>query len=359
MFYVDLSLGERGGFATGLLPASGEGKSSRSRWSQQEYGRNLESNLEDLSERLGRMAYRPKPVLRRYIPKPGSRKKRPLGLPSFEDKIVQKALTRVLEQIYEADFLDCSYGYRPDRTQHQALAKLGQTIQRRKVSWVVDADVQGFFDHLNQEWLLKFLEQRIGDKRVWRLVWRILKSGVMEDGLERASEEGTPQGGEPLGAALERVYLHYVLDLWFERRFKPSCRGEVYLFRYADDFLVCFQHRDEAEEFLGFTHYCGLSRKGYFKVKRQTSRKKFRASLQKHTEWLKKHRHRLKTGALLRLAKLKLVGHLNYYSITDNGPRCEAFRIQFMRLLLKWLNRRSQRPSYTWEQYLQALAWVG
>ena len=205
MFYVDLSLGERGGFATGLLPASGEGKSSRSRWSQQEYGRNLESNLEDLSERLGRMAYRPKPVLRRYIPKPGSRKKRPLGLPSFEDKIVQKALTRVLEQIYEADFLDCSYGYRPDRTQHQALAKLGQTIQRRKVSWVVDADVQGFFDHLNQEWLLKFLEQRIGDKRVWRLVWRILKSGVMEDGLERASEEGTPQGGEPLGAALERL----------------------------------------------------------------------------------------------------------------------------------------------------------
>ena len=151
------------------------------------------------------MAYRPKPVLRRYIPKPGSRKKRPLGLPSFEDKIVQKALTRVLEQIYEADFLDCSYGYRPDRTQHQALAKLGQTIQRRKVSWVVDADVQGFFDHLNQEWLLKFLEQRIGDKRVWRLVWRILKSGVMEDGLERASGGRNPARGEPLGAALERL----------------------------------------------------------------------------------------------------------------------------------------------------------
>ena len=204
-------------------------------------------------------------------------------------------------------------------------------------------------------------------------------SGVMEDGLERASEEGTPQGGS-LSALLSNVYLHYVLDLWVERRFKPSCRGEVYLFRYADDFLVCFQHRDEAEEFLrqlkarleqfhlvlsesktkrvafgrfaredaqrkgkkletfeflGFTHYCGLSRKGYFKVKRQTSRKKFHASLQRHTEWLKKHRHRLKTGALLRLAKLKLVGHLNYYSITDNGPRCEAFRIQFMRLFFR------------------------
>ncbi len=370
---------------------------------KQEYGRNLESNLEDLSERLGRMAYRPKPVLRRYIPKPGSRKKRPLGLPSFEGKLVEKALSRVLEPIYEADFLDCSYGYRPDRTQPQALAKLGQTIQRRKVSWVVDADIQGFFDHLNQEWLLKFLEQRIGDRRVWRLIWRILKSGVMEDGLERASEEGTPQGGS-LSALLSNVYLHYVLDLWVERRFKPSCRGEVDLFRYADDFLVCFQHRDEAEEFLrqlkarleqfhlvlsesktkrvafgrfareeaqrkgqkletfeflGFTHYCGLSRKGYFKVKRQTSRKKFHASLQRHTEWLKKHRHRLKTGALLRLAKLKLVGHLNYYSITDNGPRCEAFRIQFMRLFFKWLNRRSQRRSYTWEQYFQALAWVG
>ena len=164
---------------------------------KQEYGRNLERNLEDLSERLGRMGYRPQPVLRRYIPKVGSPEKRPLGLPSFEDKIVQKALSRVLEQIYEADFLDCSYGYRAGRTQHQALAKLGQTIQGRKIHYVADCDIRGFFDHLNQEWLLKFLEVRIGDRRVWRLIWRILKSGVMEDGLVRASECNASQFSLP------------------------------------------------------------------------------------------------------------------------------------------------------------------
>jgi len=369
---------------------------------KQEYGRDLESNLEDLSERLGRMGYRPKPVLRRYIPKAGTDKKRALGLPSFEDKLVQKALSRVLEQIYEADFLDCSYGYRPRRTQHQALAKLGQTIQGRKVNYVVDADIKGFFDHLSQKWLLKFLEVRIGDPRVLRLIWRILKSGVMEDGLVRASEEGTPQGGS-LSALLSNIYLHYVLDLWFEKRFRVNCRGEAYLYRFADDFLVCFQHRSEAQEFLrqlkdrleefnlevqtsktkllafgrfakentgkggkkpgtfdflGFTHYCGTTLEGHFKVKRRTSRKKFRAKLAEHGEWIRKHRHRCKAGELLRKAKLKLDGHLRYYSITDNGPMCSAFRYQFERLLFKWLNRRSQRRSYTWGQFKDALAWV-
>lgn len=369
---------------------------------KQEYGQDLERNLERLSARLARMGYRPKPVLRRYIPKVGSNKKRPLGLPSFEDKIVQKALTRVLEQIYEADFLECNYGYRRERTQHQALAKLGQTIQRGKINHVADADIRGFFDHLNQEWLLKFLEHRIGDKRILRMIKRILKSGVMEDGLVRATEQGTPQGGS-LSALLSNIYLHYVLDLWFERRFKVNCHGEAHLFRFADDFVVCFQHRSEAEEFLrqlkqrlakfrlelnlsktkllafgrfaeenarrrgrkpetfdflGFTHYCGTTQKGYFKVKRKTSRKKFHAKLQQWGEWLQKNRHRYKTGELLQYAKLKLAGHLRYYAITDNGPMCSAYRYQFVRLLFKWLNRRSQRRSYTWERYLQALAWV-
>ena len=249
---------------------------------------------------------------------------------------------------------------------------------------------------------MKFLEVRIGDKRVWRLIWRILKSGVMEDGLVRASEEGTPQGGN-LSSLLSNVYLHYVLDLWFEGRFQPSCRGEAYLFRFADDFLVCFQDKSEAQrflkelkerlekfdlelsatktkrvafgrfareraqrvgkkpetfDFLGFTHYCGITREGYFKVKRQTSRKKFRAKLQEQQSWLKRHRHRLKTGALLRMARLKLAGHLQYYAITDNAPMCSTYRTQYMKLLFKWLNRRSQRRSYTWEQFLHALDWV-
>src|SRR6516162_2685786 len=198
----------------------------------EDYGRELVPKILDLAKRLGRLGYRPQPVRRHYIPKIGSRKKRPLGIPCTEDKVVQMAVTRVLEQIYEADFLDCSYGYRPGRTCHQALDTLGRTIQQKKVSYVVEADIQGFFDHVNHDWLMKFLRLRIGDRRILRLIWRLLKGGVMEDGLTRASEEGTPQGGV-LSPLLSNVYLHYVLDLWFERRFRRQCRGEAYLFRYA------------------------------------------------------------------------------------------------------------------------------
>ena len=368
-----------------------------------EYGKSLESNLDDLTARLGRLGYRPQPVRRVYIPKPGSKKKRPLGVLCFEDKLVGLALTRVLEQIYETDFLESSYGYRPGRTQHQALDQLGRTIQQQKVSFIVEADIKGFFDHVNQEWLMKFLGHRIGDKRVLRLVARMLKSGVMEDGLVRASDEGVPQGGN-VSPILSNVYLHYALDLWFERRFRRQCRGEAYYFRFADDFLACFQNREDAErflremkarleqfhleiepsktkligfgrfaeqeakgsgqkpetfDFLGFTHYCGKSRSGHFKVKRRTAKKKYRAKLNEVKEWLRQERSRQKRGQLLRRAKLKLVGHLNYYAITDNARMCDAFRIQMMRLLFKWLNRQSQRRSYTWAQFLDALNWVG
>ena len=214
-----------------------------------EYGQNLEENLKGLKERLERMSYRPKPVRRVYIPKAGSKKKRPLGIPSEEDKIVQKALVRVLEQIYEADFERSSYGYRPGRTQHQALDELGRTIQQKKINWVVEADIKGFYDHVNQEWLEKMLEERIGDPRVLRLIKRMLRAGVMEEGLTSASEEGVPQGG-PLSPMLSNVYLHYALDLWFERVFRKRCRGEAYYIRYADDYLACFQSRTEAEVFL-------------------------------------------------------------------------------------------------------------
>jgi RNA-directed DNA polymerase len=368
-----------------------------------EYGKELESNLDDLTARLGRLGYRPQPVRRVYIPKPGSNKKRPLGILCFEDKLVGLALTRVLEQIYEADFLESSYGYRPGRTQHQALDQLGRTIQQQKVSFVVEADIRGFFDHVNQMWLQKFLEHRIGDKRVLRLVARMLKSGVMEDGLVRASDEGVPQGGN-VSPILSNVYLHYVLDLWFERRFRRQCRGEAYYFRFADDFLACFQFREDAVrflremrarleqfhleiepsktkllsfgrfaereatrrgkkpetfDFLGFTHYCGKSRHGHFKVKRRTAGKKYRAKLNEVKEWLRRERSWQKKGQLLQRAKLKLEGHLNYYAITDNAPMCDAFRIQMMRLLFKWLNRQSQRRSYNWAQFLDALKWVG
>jgi RNA-directed DNA polymerase len=371
--------------------------------SKEEYGEGLERKLEGLAERLSRMGYRPKPVRRVYIPKAGSNKKRPLGIPSFEDKVVQMALTRVLEQIYEADFEESSWGYRPGRTQHGALDELGRTIQQKKVSYVVEADIKGFFDHVNHEWLMKFLEVRIGDERVLRLVKRMLRGGVMEDGLVTASEEGVPQGGV-LSPLLSNVYLHYALDLWFERVFRGQCRGEAYYFRYADDFLACFQYREEAErflrevkarlekfhlevepgktkliefgrfaeeqatrrgkrpetfDFLGFTHYCGETRNGSFKVKRRTSKKKFRAKLKEVKGWLKAERSRVKKGELLKQAKRRLEGHLNYYAITDNYLMCDAFRRQMMVMLYRWLNRQSQRRSYTWERLHDALAWVG
>ena len=369
---------------------------------KEEYGGQLEENLRELADRLGRMGYKPQPVKRVYIPKPGSQKKRPLGIPCFEDKVVQMALTRVLEQIYETDFIEGSFGYRPGRTQHDALDELGRTIQQKKANYVVEADIKGFFDHVNHEWLMKMLEVRIGDKRVLRLVARMLKGGVFEDGLIRASEEGVPQGGN-LSPLLSNVYLHYALDLWFERVFRKTCRGEAYYFRYADDFLLCFQYREDAErfltelegrlgkfhlevepsktqliefgrfaeknadgrggkpgtfDFLGFTHYCGQTRNGAFKVKRMTSKKKFRAKLSEVKAWLKQERNHVKTGELLQRGKQILEGHLNYYAITDNGRMCDEYRRQVSRLLFKWLNRRSQRRSYTWERFKGALAWV-
>lgn len=369
---------------------------------KEEYGLNLEGNLADLTAQLRRMGYRPPAVKRAYIRKPGTNKQRPLGIPCFEAKLVQLALVRVLEQIYEADFTNSSYGYRLERTQHQALDELGRTIQQQRVSYIVEADIKGFFDHVNQEWLMKFLGHRISDQRVLRLIVRMLKSGVMEDGLVRASDEGVPQGGN-LSPLLSNIYLHYTLDLWFERRFKQTCRGEAYYFRYADDFLACFQYREDAErflkemaarlaqfhleiepsktkllefgrfaeenarrrgrkpetfDFLGFTHYCGHTKKGRFKVKRKTSAKKYRQKLKEVKEWLQRERSRMKKGELLRRAKLKLAGHLNYYGITDNWQMCSTFRTQFTQLVYKWLNRQSQRRSYNWERFNDALAWV-
>lgn len=216
--------------------------------SKQMYEENLEENIDDLMVRMRKFSYRPKPSKRVYIPKPGSNKKRPLGIPCYEDKLVQLAINKVVTAIYEQDFLDCSYGFRPDRSCHDALKELDIYLSRRSINYVVDADIKGFFDNVDHEWLMKFLAHRISDKNLMRYIKRFLKSGIMDNGDFHKSYEGTPQGGI-ISPTLANIYLHYALDLWFEIVVKKHCQGEAYMVRYADDFVCCFQYEDEAKAF--------------------------------------------------------------------------------------------------------------
>jgi group II intron reverse transcriptase/maturase len=370
---------------------------------KEEYGENLEENLKVLSARLKRMGYRPGLRRRSYVPKSGSAKGRPLGIGNFEDKIVELAMKRTLEPIYEADFEESSYGYRPQRNPHRCVDDLGRTIQQNWINYVVEADIRSFFDKVNHEWMIQFLEHRIGDRRVIRLIIRMLKSGILDEGLVKAPTEGTPQGSI-LSPLLSNVYLHYVLDLWFNKKVKKGCEGQAFIFRYADDFVCCFQRKTEAKlflgqlrermskfglqlaeektkllafgcfarkdaqargrkpeefTFLGFTHYCGKSRNQNFKVKRRTSRQKQIQSLRKFTDWIMKAYWRMRKGDMLRSAKRRLIGHLNYYGITDNSNWCDRYIYYATRILFKWINRKSQRRAYNWEQFRDALAYVG
>lgn len=359
------------------------------------YAENLDANLTNLIERLHRMAYIPQPVRRKYIPKPGSAKQRPLGIPCFEDKLVQAGLVRILEAVYEQDFIEDSYGFRPGRSCHKALRALSGTVEGQPVNHVAEADIKGFFDNVNQEWLMKFLAHRIGDKRIQRMVKRFLKAGVAEDGSITVSDEGTPQGGV-ISPLLANIYLHYALDLWFEKVYRKKCPGYARMIRYADDFVVCFQYKTDAErfgrelrmrlgkfglevepaktkvmefgrfavqnakargerpatfDFLGFTHYCGTRRDGTgFRMKRTTTRKRFTAKVKAFKEWLKKART-LKTKELWATAQAKLRGHYAYYGVTDNMSGIKRFAAEAEKLLFKWLNRRGKRGCLNWERF--------
>ncbi|MDD4550190.1 MAG: reverse transcriptase domain-containing protein [Syntrophomonadaceae bacterium] len=212
------------------------------------YDQNLEANLDDLVARMKRQAYKPQPVKRVFIPKPGSDKKRPLGIPAYEDKLVQNVVASLVNAIYEQDFLGFSYGFRPGRSVHDALKSLNGIIEKRPINYIVDADIKGFFDHVDQKWLIKFLELRIADPNMIRLIVRFLKAGVVEAGIKYDTPEGTPQGGV-CSPILANVYLHYVIDLWFYKVVRKSCKGEAHMVRYADDFVCCFQYKEDAHRF--------------------------------------------------------------------------------------------------------------
>jgi len=357
------------------------------------YGEALEENLQDLSGRLKRGAYRAKPVRRAYIPKADGRQ-RPLGVPALEDKIVQRAVVEVLNAIYETDFLGFSYGFRPGRSPHQALDALAVGIWGKKVNWVLDADIRGFFDTLDHGWLVKFIEHRIGDRRVVRLIQKWLRAGVLEDGKRTPSEVGTVQGGS-ISPLLANMYLHYVFDLWVQRWRQKQARGDVVVVRFADDFVVGFEHREEAGRFLaelrqrfagfglelhpdktrliefgrhaaknrqergegkpetfnflGFTHICGKTSKGRFTVLRQTMRKRWQAKLQEVKGELKRRMHLPipEIGSYLRSVVL---GHIRYYGVPMNTKSIRAFRWAVGRLWWQVLRRRSQNNRLLWRR---------
>lgn len=368
----------------------------------QQYACTMEDNLQDLHARLHRGAYRAKPVRRAYIPKADGRP-RSLGIASLEDKIVQRAVVGVLNAIYEQEFLGFSYGFRPGRSQHHALDALAVGIVRKKVNWVLDADIRGYFDAIEPGWLVRFLEHRIGDRRLLRLIQKWLRAGVMEDGAWKASEMGTPQGAT-VSPLLANIYLHYVFDLWAHQWRKRHARGDVIVIRYADDFVVGFQHRRDAERFrrelesrlgrfslklhpdktrlirfgrfaaksrqergvgkpetfcfLGLRHICGKTRRGRFLLIRRTMRSRLRAKLKHVKAELMRRRH-TPVPVQGRWVRSVVQGYANYHAVPTNIDAVDEFRTQVIRHWYRALRRRSQRTRVTWSRMNRlARRWV-
>ncbi len=360
-------------------------------WS--DYGQSLEENLQDLSSRLQRGGYRARPVVRVMIPKADG-KQRPIGVPVLEDKIVQRATVEVLNAIYETDFVNFSYGFRPNRSQHSALNALAVGITMKKVNWVLDADLRGFFDSIDHEWIVKFLEHRVADGRVIRHVKKWLNAGVLEKRRWSASEEGTPQGGS-ISPLLANIYLHYAFDLWVKSWRRRKARGDMIVVRYADDFIVGFEREEEAKlfveqlrerlskfkltlhpektrliefgryargrrakqglgkpetfDFLGFTHICAEGREGRYRVLRKTRRKRMRAKLSELKEELRRRMH-LSTNEVGAWLRRVVAGHNRYFGVPYNMPALAAFRYHVTCLWHRALSRRSQRARDLWKR---------
>ncbi len=357
------------------------------------YGENLEANLQDLADRLKRGAYRAKPVRRSYIPKTDGRQ-RPLGVTVLEDKIAQRATVKVLNSIYETDFLGFSYGFRPGRKPHDALNALYGAIMTRKVGWVLDADIRGYFDAISHEWLVKFVEHRIADKRVLRHIKKWLNAGVLEKDAVTHDEEGVPQGGS-ISPLLANIYLHYVFDLWADQWRRKHAGGDVIIVRFCDDFVVGFQYRKDADrfladlrgrflrfslelhkdktrliefgrfaaqnrkrqgkgrpetfDFLGFTHICGETESGKYTVLRHSIGKKIRAKLMELKIELRRRLHH-PLPVVAKWLRVVLLGHYRYYGLPGNSRKLQSFYFHVGRLWYKTLLRRSQRHRLNWER---------
>jgi len=359
--------------------------------SAQEYEQELDQNIHNLVEGLKRNFYHAKLVRRQYIPKPDGRM-RPLGIPATQDKLMQLGVARILQAIYEQEFLPVSYGYRPNRSAHDAVFELTRRLQFGRFNYVVEADIKGFFDNLDHDKLIEMLSIRIGDQRLFRLIRKWLKAGVLDtDGKVIHPIAGSPQGGI-VSPVLANVYLHYVLDLWFQDVVSRGCKGKAFMIRYADDFVCGFENEEDAVQFrkalefrlekfglelapdktrvikfdrsdksganrfdfLGFEFRWGEDREGKDHINRRTSRKKLRNSLQNFTQWCRQNRN-LPIGVLFEKLNRKLQGYYNYYAITGNFEGIKEFYYNAIRILRKWLNRRSQRRSYNWTAFIQLL----
>ena len=366
--------------------------------SWEEYGAELDNNLVKLVSRLKRKKYKPLPARRIYIPK-NEKETRPLGISALENKIVERGITWILESIYEQDFLGCSYGFRPERNCHQALKKINDLIMFQSVNHIVEADIKGFFDNVDHDKLMEFIRIRITDTALLNLIDEFLKAGYIDDGQLVRSDKGTPQGSI-LSPMLANIFLHYVLDEWFDATVKKHVRGFCELVRYADDFICVVRYPDDAErieralknrfrkygleihptksqkitfgcferenarsqnrksktfDFLGFTHYCGMSRRGNFKLGRKTSRKKFSTKCREMNNWLRSIRNQVKTKDWGNILAAKLRGHFQYYGVSENSFGIARFYKLTIKMVHKWLNRRSQKRKMSWAEFTEYL----